>query len=495
MSIVAFATSTDHPALHVVSRALLIAGAVAAVAWLLVVLIVRVFRRSDEPEPGPATMDLGPETPALANMLTNNWKPTPEAVPATLLDLAARGFVEFQQVAPGEFQCRIRKQDDPSLATYERRVMTLLRSKESGGVVPTRAMTTGPTDAADRWWKGFRKEVVRDAKDAGLSEDMWNAASRAVVSVAAFVPAILFGIAVPLYGAVYFAVFAVALTGALWGSGRQRSTPAGVEAAARWLGVREYLQQDSVFDTLPPTAVITWERYLGYGAAMGQAAGAARPIAMGAESDRRAWSSVGGEWRQVKVVYPGNVASPGWGRRPSGIVLLSIVAGAASFGLFVLSGGLERLADTGPANQADNLTIGEIAALALGVVVAVAAAIMFLRGAIDLFAKRQVTGEILRARRYGSDDQPQFYLAVDDGSTDRIRAWRVRRELYVRVPEGGWAAATVTRLLRYVRDLQPTPAPPRATSPAGPPPGAAAVPPPGGGTPPAPAPSGGEFTP
>ncbi len=492
------ATSTEHPALHVVSRALLVAGAIAGVAWLLVVLIVRVLRRSDDPEPAPATMDLGPETPAIANMLTSSWKPTPEAVPATLLDLAARGFVEFQQVAPGEFQCRIRRQDDSTLTPYERRVMTLLRSKASNGVVPTQALTTGPSDAADRWWKGFRKEVVRDAKDAGLSEDMWNAAGRAVVSVAAFVPAILFGIAVPLYGALYFAVFAVALTGALWGSGRQRSTPAGVEAAARWLGVREYLRHDSVFDTLPPTAVITWERYLGYGAAMGQAAGAARPIAMGAESDHRAWSSVGGHWRQVKVVYPGNVASPGWGRKPSTIVLLSLVAGAAAFGLFVLSGQLERLADTGPAGQADNLTIGEIAALALGVVVAVAAGIQLLRGAFDLFAKRQVAGEILRARRYGSEDKPQYYLAVDDGSTDRIRAWRVRRELYVRVPEGAWVTATVTRALRYVRDLQPTTAPAPAATTAGrsigPPPGAGIVPP-GAGAPDATAPSGSEFTP
>src|SRR5262249_51255941 len=100
----------------------------------------------------------------------------------------------------------------------------------------------------------------------------------------------------------------------------------------------------------------------------------------------------GGGWRQVKVGYPGNIASPGWGRRPGGIVALSILAGAAAFGLFVLSGQLERLANTGPASQADNLTIGELAALGIGAVVALAALIQFVRGAIDLFAKRDVTG-------------------------------------------------------------------------------------------------------
>jgi ABC-type proline/glycine betaine transport system permease subunit len=180
------ATSSDNSSLHVVSYPILVAGFVAAVAWLMVVLVVRVFRRSDEPEAAPATMDLGTESPAIANMLVNNWKPTQEAVPGTLLDLAARGYVEFQQVAPGQFECRIRRQDDPELKPYERRVMTLLRSKAAHGVVPTEALTTGPTDAADRWWKGFRKEVVREAKDIGVSEDMWNAASKSVVTVAGF---------------------------------------------------------------------------------------------------------------------------------------------------------------------------------------------------------------------------------------------------------------------------------------------------------------------
>ena len=285
--------------------------------------------------------------------------------------------------------------------------------------------------------------------------------SRTVLGLSAVAPAILFGIAIPVYGALYFAVFAVLVTGYWWGPGRQRSTPLGLEAAARWLAVKEHLGQDAVFDTLPPTAVITWERYLGYGAALGEAAGAARPIAMGAESDHRAWSHVGGRWRQVKVVYPGNLASPGWGRSPGAIVLLSILAGAAAAGLVFLAGQLETLADSAPENTVDNLHTGELAAVALAALVAFAAIVQLVRGAIDLFAKREVTGLVVRSRRYGSDDKPQFYVAVDDDSTDRIRAWRVRSELFVRAPENGWVTAVVTPNLRYVRDLQlaPEPAP------------------------------------
>ena len=91
--------------------------------------------------------------------------------------------------------------------------------------------------------------------------------------------------------------------------------------------------------------------------------------------------------------------------------------------------------------------------------VAFAALAQFLRAAIDLFAKRQVTGLVLRSRRYGSDDKPQFYVAVDDDSTDRVRAWRVGHELFVRAPEYGWVTATVTRNLRFVREMESVPAP------------------------------------
>src|SRR5947207_5739548 len=133
--------------LHVAQVALAYAGGVATALWLIVVAAVRVARGPESPDEGPPTMDLGPEPPAVANLLVNRWRPTPEAVPATLLDLAARGSVEFQQVAPGQFECRIR-QADQALLPFEARVLSLLRSKAVDGVVPTAALTTGPADVA-----------------------------------------------------------------------------------------------------------------------------------------------------------------------------------------------------------------------------------------------------------------------------------------------------------------------------------------------------------
>src|SRR5436190_143258 len=88
-------------------------------------------------------------------------------------------------------------------------VAAIRRSRAVDGVVPTAALTTGPADTADKWWKGFRGEVVAEAKSRGLSEDLWSARSKALVTVAAIPAAVLFGIAVPVYGAGYFAIAAI----------------------------------------------------------------------------------------------------------------------------------------------------------------------------------------------------------------------------------------------------------------------------------------------
>lgn len=79
-----------------------------------------------------------------------------------------------------------------------------------------------------------------------------------------------------------------ALTSSIKLFGDQRDTPAGRAAAARWLGVRAYLGQNEVFPTLPPASVAIWDRYLGYGAALGVAAAAVHALPMGAEDDHLA---------------------------------------------------------------------------------------------------------------------------------------------------------------------------------------------------------------
>ena len=46
-------------------------------------------------------MDLGEEPPAVVDLATSDWRVTPDAISATLLDLAARGYLDLEQYGPG----------------------------------------------------------------------------------------------------------------------------------------------------------------------------------------------------------------------------------------------------------------------------------------------------------------------------------------------------------------------------------------------------------
>src|SRR5262245_9543068 len=119
-------------------------GIVGSLLWLALAAFVYAWRAPPRPEPGPGTLDLGPEQPALANFLVNDFRVTGEAVPATVLDLAARRFAEVEQRGVGVFYVRVRTGAEEGLTAYERRVLGHLQRLASGGVVPARALTTGP---------------------------------------------------------------------------------------------------------------------------------------------------------------------------------------------------------------------------------------------------------------------------------------------------------------------------------------------------------------
>ena len=88
--------------------------------------------------------------------------------------------------------------------------------------------------------------------------------------------------------------------------------------------------------------------------------------------------------------------------------------------------------------------------------VVVVAGLVILWALVDLGSTREVTGQVLRRRAYGSDDDKRYYVAVDDGASATIRAWRVKFELYSSVRQYEIVTATLTRNLRYVRAISET---------------------------------------
>jgi hypothetical protein len=410
------------------------ATAAATAPWLLAVAVVYLRRRPEKPESGPPTLDLGPEPPAIANFLVHDFRVTKDAVPATLLDLAARRLVEIEEREPGAYVCRLEKAAGGELTSYDRRVMELLRSRASGDVVPAGALTTGPEEESKRWWKGFQKEVVADAQRRGLCVDILDKRTFLWLSGAAVAPAAVLGILAGGRAGFGYWVVAFFFLGWVMGLHTQRETPDGLAAASRWLGVRAKLAEDESFRTQAPIAVALWERHLAYGAAFGVATTAVRALPMGTESAHHAWSSYGGQWRSVRIRYP-YLLPLGWGLHPLVIVLRAGIALAVAVVLLLLA----------PKELA-----------LLPAAVAVVAGLVVVWALVDLGSTREVTGQILRLRAYGDDDDKRHYVAVDDGTATTIRAWRVKPELYSPLRQYEIVTGTLTRNLRYVRAISET---------------------------------------
>ncbi len=441
-------------------------SAACSVAFYIGAALVAVVRRPQVPPSLPATSDLGPESPAVANLLANFGEVTPEAVPATLLDLAARRIIEIDETTAHVYAVRIGRAAPGAMTPYESRVMSLLQRKATGGVVPAAALTTGSANEAKSWHSSFNREVVGEAKRLGLTKPRWPPQVLSVLGLLVFGAFVLVALSAndskhvnaPWVGTLVLALATVWVSNQIFRDSAQLLTSAGLPKQARWLALRKYLHEDELFATLPPTAVAVRERFLAYGAALGVASAAVRAIPMGTESDRRAWSSYGGRWRQVTVTYP-RYWPPAYGASPGESIWRGVRLAALGIGgLVVYSLIAPRLPTTHTDAVTRDLAVGAELVAAVAIVVAGIGLWFLLAGLVSLFGTTSVTGDAVRLRRFGSE-ATDCYLAVDDGTRDRIRAWKVRPQIYDALTEYSTLTVSVSPLLSYVREVHTTRAP------------------------------------
>jgi hypothetical protein len=426
---------------------LALAGIAAGAMWLAAAGAVYLLRRPPQPPVGSRTLELGPEPPAIANLLVSRFRVTDDAVPATLLDLAARNVVEVEQRGPEVYYVRLNPSTDEPLTSYERRVLEHLRGRASDGVVPAGALTTGPQEESKRWRRAFSGEVVADAKARGLSRDALDGAVFTALTAAAVVPALFVWALWELEPAVLLVAGAVAALGWIRARHPQRETPEGMGAASRWLGVKAELEENEVFATYSPLTVELWDRLLAYGAALGAASGASRPLPMGTESDTHAWSASGGPWRPVTVRYP-RFWPVGWGLDP--LVALAVSIGAVIAGALALYGFGPVLIDVVEGGWPAVIVGAILLVPCLAVVLGVALLVMAWG---DLRSTVEVTGPILRLRMFGDENKRRYYVAVDDGASRAIGAWKVTPLQYAGLAQGELVKVSVTRSLGCVRSI------------------------------------------
>jgi hypothetical protein len=379
------------------------------------------------PEPGP-------ERPAIAGLLTNGCAITGErAASATLLDLAARGYLRLSQHDgdPSRTVIHLRDGKRPTgLEPYERRVLTRIRDLASGGVLPLTRLPFDDAKQARSWGSDIEAEVVRAAEKAGLLRGRFTRTHRLLLYGASCVPAIPFGlvmgagargtdaIQVTIGGAAIALVWLNVLAHLPLGV---RETTAGARAAARQKGFRDWLRAHGSLAEEPPAGVTVWGRNEAYGVAFGLNRFADDLIDFGVGRRDLIWSHATGVWRQVRVRYPRNPMRHGATMRS----LRSGLPGAALLGVAALVLGYWLVSILALLHietvTAYLITAGVVLLMLRGLFRTV-------YGMARLFRERDqrvaVNGVVLRVDPWWSmNGDARHHLVVDDGGTDDLTAW------------------------------------------------------------------------
>ena len=429
-----------------------IALAVLAVAvWLGLYGLLLLATRVRTVPTAPSTPELGddPHPPALVNLLATRWRPDEDGAEATLLDLAARGYFEIRQgdADPAHSTIHLKDRAPDGLQPYERRVLDRVRAAAVDGMVPLTALTFRDKAQAKGWRRRFRAEVVAHARRLDLSRRRLGPGHVTALTTVGVLAAIAVAVGVsntivrndttlePGEGwgnIVWLTIVGIALFGGL--SARypgERDTAQGRAHLTHWLGVQRWLADHEAFGDLPPAAVAVWDRYLGYGAALGVTHVASAAIDLGMGDRSRVWSSRGGTWHRVRVRYPR--WSLRYGHETATHVkgaLLRIAAGAALIGL----AGYAAAHGPFPTPLDVDLTIPSAVvglAVAIGLVLVPLGIYRLVRAVVGHYAPREVVGEVLWKELWrqhsGGEDRPPVpwlhYLAVDEGTSDRTVAW------------------------------------------------------------------------
>jgi hypothetical protein len=426
------------------------------------------------------------EAPAVVALLTNDFEVPPTAITATLLDLAARGWIRLA-VANGELIVVTRPQGAnlDALLPFEQHVFNHTRARAFNDVTSANTLAASRDRLDDAWMDRFAHEVARSAQQHALSFPRYGVNRWSPAAVAAGTSAIGLlwswrtdddaDLATSWQPRLIWLIVLAATVGlaiATWKRVRrsaQLPTPAGLQRSGDWLGYRGRLQQ-----RIPVSASVVaapeQQRALAYAVAMGVATHVQHELPVAPDDPHRAWSEAGGTAHIVRVRYP---FRPGYGQRPLKVLgvgaACGIVIGALRNYLGKISDGraLTSLLDNSP-GQVDLFRDLAAVLAALCLVPLAVALWATVAGLVDSVITRERIGVVVRTRHpaeviptavaaivkpFAGRADFATYLAVDDGSRKTIAAWVADERSGA--PEGAQARVRATPLLGYVRSSEP----------------------------------------
>ena len=426
------------------------------------------------------------EPPAVVGVLTNDYAVPQSAAVATVLDLAARGWVRIAAV-DGDVVIVTRgaPADGDTLRPFEQQVINHLRSRSFNDVTSASTLGASYRRLDRRWWWRFRRSAAATAQRLGLTTRRYGATHLVVPAACAFLGLLTAwrsareGDEIALEDswwprawwlaatAVLVGVAAIAI--ARWLGSAQRPTALGRERATAWFGFRRRLAE-RIPDHASVIAPAAQTEALAQATVMGVAPHVARQLSFYPEDARHAWSDAGGMPHTVRVRYP---MFPGYGQHPLKIAAVGLVAWLIARWvrgqLLEIADGdsLTDLIERVPGEADIVETIARWLAVLLWVPI-VWGVIVLVAGLIDSVATRERTGAVVRARRpsevvparllhlvrpLGDRDRYSTYVAIDDGERRTVIAWLASER--TAAPEGTYARVRTTWLLGHIKEAEP----------------------------------------
>ena len=304
----------------------------AAAAWLLVfgwcsVMSSRPALRAGAVDPAAG---LAPARPALVNLSVTRGRLNGAAYPATILDLAAGGYLTISERVRGPLWCDMPASSPPEtgLARSERLVLTGARALAGGRGAPFEALAESCASDVRGRWDPFERAVRAEGRRAGITRPRLSAAAQLLLYAGAgAVGAAAFA---AVYGRAHAGLWAPAVTSflafavlAYWARsvGRQDRLTAHGAALGAW-AARAAGDMVAAGGTasLAPAELgrLAWAVAAGApveipgatpGLATGVRPGRGRAGARtggsgqftGTHRPSAAWSSFGGQWRLVHI--------------------------------------------------------------------------------------------------------------------------------------------------------------------------------------------------
>jgi len=276
----------------------------AAAAWLLVfgwcaVVTSRPALRAGIANPG---LGLAPERPALVNLAVARCRLNGAAYPATILSLAAKGFLGITQRGGEQLWCDVpaSRPSEAGLARSERLVLAGTTALAAAGGAPFEALAQSCASDVRGRWDPFERAVRAEGRQSGITRPRLSPAARAGLYAGAGGVCVLAYAAVHshpqsgLWAPVVTAFFAFAVL-AYWAHalGRQDRLTAHGSALGAW-AARAASDLAAAGKSSPP------------------------PISSPAELDRLAWAVAAGAPVQIPGTVPGLVTGGRRGRARAG---------------------------------------------------------------------------------------------------------------------------------------------------------------------------------